>query len=59
MYRFTVPNAAVEPATGVAGSVVAVEGNFAPGKTWTTLNMGSSGGNWSSTISVPLAPITR
>jgi enterochelin esterase-like enzyme len=55
VYRFTVPNAAVEPATGVAGSVVAVEGNFAPGKTWTTLNMGSSGGNWSSTIG-PLEP---
>ncbi len=55
VYRFTVPNSAIQPATGITGSVVAVEGNFAPGKTWTTLNMGSSGGNWSSTIG-PLEP---
>jgi enterochelin esterase-like enzyme len=55
VYRFTVPNAAVQPATGVNGTVVAVEGNFAPGKTWTTLNMGLSGGNWTSTIG-PLEP---
>ncbi|MHC3000121.1 alpha/beta hydrolase-fold protein [Microbacterium sp. HJ5] len=55
VYRFTVPNAAIQPATGIAGSVVAVEGNFAPGKTWTTLNMGASGGNWTSTIG-PLEP---
>ncbi|MFE4725017.1 alpha/beta hydrolase-fold protein [Microbacterium sp. NPDC056736] len=55
VYRFTVPNSAIQPATGIAGSVVAVEGNFAPGKTWTTLNMGSGGGNWTSTIG-PLEP---
>jgi enterochelin esterase-like enzyme len=55
VYRFTVPNAAIQPATGIAGSVVAVEGNFAPGKTWTTLNMGASGGNWSTTLG-PLEP---
>jgi enterochelin esterase-like enzyme len=55
LYRFTVPNAAIQPATGIAGTVVAVEGNFAPGKTWTTLNMGSSGGNWTTTIG-PLDP---
>ncbi|WP_194410376.1 alpha/beta hydrolase-fold protein [Microbacterium cremeum] len=55
VYRFTVPTSAVQPATGIAGSVVAVEGNFAPGKTWTTLNMGASGGNWTSTIG-PLEP---
>lgn len=55
VYRFTVPDAAIEPATGVDASVVAVEGNFAPGKTWTTLNMGASGGNWTSTIG-PLEP---
>ncbi|MFH8251362.1 alpha/beta hydrolase-fold protein [Microbacterium sp. B2969] len=55
VYRFTVPNSAIQPATGINGSVVAVEGNFAPGKTWTTLNMGLSGGNWSSTIG-PLEP---
>lgn len=55
VYRFTVPNSAIQPATGIAGSVVAVEGNFAPGKTWTTLNMGASGGNWTSTLG-PLEP---
>lgn len=55
VYRFTVPNSAIQPATGISGSVVAVEGNFAPGKTWTTLNMGASGGNWTSTIG-PLEP---
>jgi len=55
VYRFTVPNSAIQPATGISGSVVAVEGNFAPGKTWTTLNMGSGGGNWTSTIG-PLEP---
>lgn len=55
VYRFTVPGAAIQPATGITGSVVAVEGNFAPGKTWTTLNMGSGGGNWTSTIG-PLEP---
>jgi enterochelin esterase-like enzyme len=55
VYRFTVPNSAIQPATGITGSVVAVEGNFAPGKTWTTLNMGSGGGNWTSTIG-PLEP---
>ncbi|MFP7761704.1 alpha/beta hydrolase-fold protein [Marisediminicola sp. LYQ85] len=55
VYRFTVPDAAIEPATGVDPAVVAVEGNFGPGKTWSTLNMGASGGNWSSTIG-PLDP---
>ncbi len=55
VYRFTVPNSAIQPATGITGAVVAVEGNFAPGKTWTTLNMGSSGGNWSTTLG-PLEP---
>ncbi|MBW9122529.1 esterase [Microbacterium trichothecenolyticum] len=55
VYRFAVPNSAIQPATGITGSVVAVEGNFAPGKTWTTLNMGASGGNWTSTIG-PLEP---
>ncbi|WP_194397337.1 alpha/beta hydrolase-fold protein [Microbacterium atlanticum] len=55
VYRFAVPNSAIQPATGITGSVVAVEGNFAPGKTWTTLNMGASGGSWTSTIG-PLEP---
>jgi enterochelin esterase-like enzyme len=55
VYRFTVPNSAIQPATGITGSVVAVEGNFAPGKTWTTLNMGAGGGNWTSTLG-PLEP---
>lgn len=55
VYRFTVPNSAIQPATGITGSVVAVEGNFGPGKTWTTLNMGASGGSWTSTIG-PLEP---
>jgi len=55
VYQFTVPDSAIEPATGITGAVVAVEGNFAPGKTWTTLNMGQSGANWTSTIG-PLEP---
>jgi len=55
VYQFTVPNSAIQPATGITGAVVAVEGNFAPGKTWTTLNMGLSGGNWTSTVG-PLEP---
>lgn len=55
VYRFTVPNAAIQPATGITGAVVAVEGNFAPGKTWTTLNLGAGGGSWTSTIG-PLEP---
>ncbi|WP_166644408.1 alpha/beta hydrolase-fold protein [Microbacterium sp. BK668] len=59
VYRFSVPDSAIQPATGINGSVVAVEGNFAPGKTWTTLNMGSSntpnGRVWSTTLG-PLEP---
>ena len=55
VHRFTVPDSAVQLATDITASVVAVEGNFAPGKTWTTLNMGSGGGNWTSTIG-PLEP---
>ncbi|GAA3640234.1 hypothetical protein GCM10022200_24840 [Microbacterium awajiense] len=54
VYRFAVPDAAIEPETGVDPSVVAVEGNFGPGKTWTNLNMGS-GSTWTSTIG-PLEP---
>lgn len=55
VYRFTVPNSTVQQATSITATVVAVEGNFGPGKTWTNLNMGSSGGNWTSTIG-PLEP---
>src|SRR5687768_13318299 len=49
VYRFTVPNSKVQEATDITASVVAVEGNFAPGKTWTTLNMGA-GANWTTTL---------
>ena len=55
VYRFTVPSSKIQEATGITASVVAVEGNFAPGKTWTNLNMGASGSNWTSTIG-PLEP---
>lgn len=59
VYRFTVPNSAVQEETKINATVVAVEGNFAPGKTWTTLNMGQSntpnGPVWTSTLG-PLEP---
>lgn len=55
VYRFTVPNAVAAGETGITPAVVAVEGNFGPNKTWTNLNMGSGGGNWTSTIG-PLEP---
>lgn len=41
VYRFTVPSAAVTEATGIEDGLVAVQGNFGPGKAWTDLNMGS------------------
>ena len=43
VYRFTVPSSTIQEATGITGSVVAVEGNFGPGKTWSQLNMGAGG----------------
>lgn len=55
VYRFTVPTSAATAAAGTAPALVAVEGNFGPGKTWSQLNMSSSGGNWTGTIG-PLAP---
>jgi enterochelin esterase-like enzyme len=56
IYRFTVPDTAVRAATGgTAAALVAVEGNFGPGKTWSQLNMARSGANWSGTIG-PLEP---
>ncbi|HEX6327877.1 MAG TPA: alpha/beta hydrolase-fold protein [Jiangellaceae bacterium] len=55
IYRFTVPNSAVQAATGTSAAMVAVEGNFGPGKTWSQLNMSLSGGNWTGTIG-PLEP---
>jgi enterochelin esterase-like enzyme len=55
VYRFTVPTAAATAAVGTTPAMVAVEGNFGPGKTWSQLNMGSSGGNWTGTIG-PLEP---
>lgn len=55
IYRFTVPNSAVQDAAGTSAAMVAVEGNFGPGKTWSQLNMGLSGGNWTGTIG-PLEP---
>jgi enterochelin esterase-like enzyme len=55
VYRFTVPSAAVTAATGVENGLVAVQGNFGPGKAWTTLNMGASGPNLTATLG-PLQP---
>ncbi len=55
VYRFTVPASAATAAVGTAPTLVAVEGNFGPGKTWSQLNMASSGGNWTGTIG-PLEP---
>jgi enterochelin esterase-like enzyme len=55
VYRFTVPTAAATAAVGTAPALVAVEGNFGPGKTWSQLNMASGGGNWTGTIG-PLEP---
>lgn len=55
VYRFTVPTAAATAAVGTTPALVAVEGNFGPGKTWSQLNMASGGGNWTGTIG-PLEP---
>ena len=55
VYRFTVPTTAATTAAGTAPALVAVEGNFGPGKTWSQLNMASGGGNWTGTIG-PLEP---
>ena len=46
---------AATAAAGTAPALVAVEGNFGPGKTWSQLNMASSGGNWTETHR-PLEP---
>jgi enterochelin esterase-like enzyme len=42
VYRFRVPAAALTAATGIENGLVAVQGNFGPGRAWTTLNMGLS-----------------
>src|SRR3712207_601265 len=55
VYRFTVPSAAVTAATGIENGLVAVQGNFGPGKAWTTLNMGANGSNLTATLG-PLKP---
>jgi enterochelin esterase-like enzyme len=55
VYRFTVPSAAVTAATGIQNGLVAVQGNFGPGKAWTDLNMGTSGSNRTATLG-PLEP---
>ncbi|WNB86185.1 hypothetical protein [Cellulomonas sp. ATA003] len=55
VYRFTVPAEAVTEATGIEDGLVAVHGNFGPGKAWTTLNTGTSGPNLTATIG-PLEP---
>ena len=55
LHRFTVPAAAVQSAVGGTPAMVAVEGNFGPGKTWAQLNLSASGGNWSATMG-PLEP---
>ncbi|WP_125776888.1 alpha/beta hydrolase-fold protein [Antribacter gilvus] len=55
VYRFTVPSAAVTAATGIENGLVAVQGNFGPGKAWTDLTMGTSGSNLTATLG-PLEP---
>ena len=55
VYRFTVPASAATAAVGTTPALVAVEGNFGPGKTWAQLNTASGGGNWTGTIG-PLDP---
>jgi enterochelin esterase-like enzyme len=55
VYRFTVPSAAVTAATGIENGLVAVQGNFGPGKAWTDLNTGTSGSNRTATLG-PLEP---
>src|SRR5688572_24023572 len=55
IYRFTVPDTAVRAATVAPAALVAVEGNFGPGRTWSQLNMARSGANWTGTIG-PLEP---
>lgn len=54
-YRFTVPAAAVTEATGIEDGLVEVQGNFGPGRAWTTLNTGASGANLTATLG-PLEP---
>ena len=55
VYRFTIPATAATAAVGTAPTLVAIEGNFGPGKTWAQLNTASGGGNWTGTIG-PLEP---
>ncbi|NOV97838.1 alpha/beta hydrolase-fold protein [Isoptericola halotolerans] len=55
VYRFTVPSEAVTETTGIQDGLVAVQGNFGPGKAWTDLNMGTSGSNLTATYG-PLEP---
>ena len=55
VYRFTVPSAAVTEATGIENGLVAVQGNFGPGKAWTDLNTGANGPNLTATLG-PLEP---
>lgn len=55
VYRFTVPSAAVTEVTGIENGLVTVQGNFGPGRTWTTLDMGADGSNLATTLG-PLEP---
>jgi len=55
VYRFTIPAAAVTESTGIEDGLVAVQGNFGPGKAWTDLNTGASGSDLTATIG-PLEP---
>ncbi|MEE6282344.1 alpha/beta hydrolase-fold protein [Georgenia sp. MJ170] len=49
------PDEAAEAATGTTPAMVAVAGNFGPGKSWAQLNTGLDGGSWNATIG-PLEP---
>lgn len=55
VYRFTIPSATVTAETGIEGGLVSVEGNFGPGKAWTTYNTGTSGSSFTATFG-PLTP---
>jgi enterochelin esterase-like enzyme len=53
--RWTVPNAAVEAATGGPVSQVVARGSFGPSDNWAQVNLSRSGSNWTDVIG-PLEP---
>jgi enterochelin esterase-like enzyme len=53
--RWTVPNAAVEAATGGPVSQVVARGSFGPSDNWAQVNLSRSGSNWTDLVG-PLEP---